>query len=65
MRSLSAYIRVLRKPPYTILLSTTFNTKKTEKTYENSAASLRPPTRAKIAVDGKAVSVGYTASAGI
>ena len=65
MRSLSAYTRVLRKPPYTNLLPTTFNTEKAEKTDESSAASLRPPTRAKAAVDGKAVSVGYTASAGV
>ena len=65
MRSLNAYIRVLRKPLYTILLPTTFDTKKTEKTDESSAASLRPPTRARTAVDGKAVSVGYTVSAGI
>ena len=65
MRSLSAYIRVLRKPPYTILLPSTLNAKNKEKTDESSVASLRPPTRAQAAVDGKAVSVGYTASAGI
>ena len=39
--------------------------KKTEKTDESSAASLRQPTRAKTAVDRKAVSVGCKASAGI
>ena len=65
MRSLSAYIRVLRKPPYTILLPTTFSLKKAEKTDESTAASLRPSKRAKTAVDGKTVSVGYTASASI
>ena len=66
MRSLSAYLRVLRKPPYTILLSTTFGTKKTKKTDkadEGFTASLRPSTRAETAVDGKAVSVGCKASA--
>ena len=65
MRSLSAYICVLREPPCTILLPTTFNTKKTEKTDEISAASLRSPARAKTAADGKERSVGYTESAGI
>ena len=68
MRSLRAYLRVLRKPPYTILLSITFGTKKTkkmDKADECCAASLRPSTRAETAVDGKAVSVGCEASASI
>ena len=65
MHSLNAYLRVLRKSPYTILLPITFTTKKTEKTDESSAASLRPPTRAETAVEGKAVSVSYSSSAGI
>ena len=65
MRSLSAYIRVLRKTSYKILLPTSFNTKETEKTDKSSAASLRPPTRAKTEVDGKSMSVGHTSIAGI
>ena len=68
MRSLSAYLHVLRKPLYTIVLSITFGTKKTKKTDksdEGFAASPRPSTRAETAVDGKAVSVGCKASAGI
>ena len=67
-RSLSAYLLVLRKPPYTILLSITFGTKKTKKTDkadEGCAAPLRPSTTAETAVDGKAVTVGCEASASI
>ena len=52
-----------RKTPYKILLPIIVTRKKTKKTDGRSAASLGPSTRAKTAVDGRAVSFGYTASA--
>ena len=51
--------------PYKIILSVTFTGKKTNKTEEILAASLGTSTQAKTVVDGKAVSAGCRARAGI
>ena len=64
VRALSAYLRVLGNRLKN-LSYITFIGNKTKKTDESLAALLRPSTCAETAVDGKAVSIGCKASAGI